>query len=80
MTQATVIRAEPGKPWPEPPYGGRWVRTPQTGDLTLRAATVRADAQQRSAQRQAAQQAQAQADAAAAPAEAGPDNTLSPQE
>lgn len=31
----TVIRAEPGKPWPEPPTGGTWSRNPTTGDLTL---------------------------------------------
>lgn len=31
----TVIRAEPGKPWPDPPHGGRWSRNPTTGDLTL---------------------------------------------
>lgn len=30
-----VIRAEHGKPLPNPPHGGSWSRDPDTGDLTL---------------------------------------------
>lgn len=51
----TVIRAEPGKPWPDPPYGGRWSRDPQTGDLTLVQSTAYPSVADRSAAKAAKQ-------------------------
>lgn len=67
-----VIRAEPGKPWPEPPAGGRWSRNAVTGDLTLIASTE--DARARSRQPGDAGDAAEEQPAAPAP------NTNTPQE
>lgn len=60
----TFIKAEPGKPWPDPPAGGRWARDPITGDLTLIDATQ--DGRARSHRNAAAAAAPAAAPAAPA--------------
>lgn len=53
----TVIKAQPGQPWPNPPHGGSWSRNPKTGDLTLVEATGELSVEQRSAAKAAAQAA-----------------------
>lgn len=55
----TVIRAEPGKPWPDAPHGGRWSRDPATGDLTLIEVQQYPTTEERTARKAAAQAAQA---------------------
>ncbi|KQT10966.1 hypothetical protein [Ramlibacter sp. Leaf400] len=64
----TVIRAEPGKPWPNPPAGGSWIRDTTTGDLTLDvppASDTDADRQKRRAEQRAAALARGEQQASA---------------
>lgn len=65
-----VIKAEPGKDWPEPPHAGRWERDPVTGDLSLVEESTRElsdeeRAEKRSKQRQEALAAQQKREAEA---------------
>lgn len=60
---ATVIKATPGKPWPDPPHGGNWERNTQTGDLTLLQAPGELSVEERS-QQKAKRQAEVEAEAA----------------
>lgn len=66
----TVIKAEPGKPWPNPPHGGRWSRDPVTGDLTLIETASSASEEERRAQREKQRAEAEKAGAAKAAAEA----------